>query len=122
MELNKILTHKLAEAIQKLIIGTISNNNKYSNEFSTKQAHNNWQMDPMGYCWTHGYKVRYGHNSTTCTNKRKGHKMKQTEKMSWEAARKTNIGIIPATIIVIMWSKIKMITIITISYRTTLLN
>ena len=30
-------------------------------------------MDPMRYCWTHGYKVRYGHNSATCTNKRKGH-------------------------------------------------
>jgi hypothetical protein len=27
-----------------------------------------------GYCWTHGYRVRKGHNSTTCKEKAEGHK------------------------------------------------
>ena len=75
VESNKILTNQLAEAIQKLNLRSqVSNNNKKSNDFSTKRTQNDWQMDPMGYCWTHGYKVRYGHNSATCTNKRKGHR------------------------------------------------
>lgn len=30
-------------------------------------------LDPNGYCWSHGYKVGVGHNSSTCTNKRNGH-------------------------------------------------
>jgi len=35
-------------------------------------------MDPKGYCWTHGYRVRVGHNSFTCTNKKEGHKDEAT--------------------------------------------
>ncbi len=27
-----------------------------------------------GYCWTHGYRVRKGHDSATCNNKAEGHK------------------------------------------------
>ena len=30
--------------------------------------------DPNGYCWTHGYRVRVGHDSTTCKDKAEGHK------------------------------------------------
>ena len=30
-------------------------------------------LDPNGYCWTHGYRVKVGHNSTTCSNKAEGH-------------------------------------------------
>lgn len=30
--------------------------------------------DPNGYCWTHGYKVKFGHSSKTCTNRKDGHK------------------------------------------------
>ena len=48
--------------------------NKNSNDFTTKQTQMDWQMDPTGYCWTHGYKVQYGHNSATCTYKQKGHR------------------------------------------------
>lgn len=31
-------------------------------------------LDPVGYCWSHGYKVKLGHNSQTCTTKKNGHK------------------------------------------------
>ena len=34
--------------------------------------------DPKGYCWTHGYKVRVGHNSKTCTKRAKGHQEEAT--------------------------------------------
>lgn len=29
--------------------------------------------NPMGYCWMHGYQVRVGHTSSTCTSKAEGH-------------------------------------------------
>jgi hypothetical protein len=31
------------------------------------------KLDPNGYCWTHGYMVRVGHTSATCTDKKLGH-------------------------------------------------
>ena len=34
--------------------------------------------DPNGYCWTHGYRVTYGHNSTTCHTRAPGHKENAT--------------------------------------------
>lgn len=34
--------------------------------------------DPNGYCWTHGYRVTYGHNSTTCHTRAPGHKESAT--------------------------------------------
>ena len=29
----------------------------------------NWEasLDPNGYCWSHGFKVKMGHTSMTCT-------------------------------------------------------
>ncbi len=35
-------------------------------------------LDPTGYCWTHGYQVKVGHNSATCTNKAEGHQLTAT--------------------------------------------
>ena len=35
-------------------------------------------LDPNGYCWTHGYRVKLGHNSATCTNKAEGHQLAAT--------------------------------------------
>jgi hypothetical protein len=33
------------------------------------------KLDPKGYCcWTHGYRVLLGHNSTNCKGKLGGHK------------------------------------------------
>jgi hypothetical protein len=29
--------------------------------------------DPAGYCWSHGYRVGYGHTSHTCSNPKEGH-------------------------------------------------
>ena len=34
--------------------------------------------DPEGCCWTHGYKVRKGHTSRTCTTRAEGHQEKAT--------------------------------------------
>ena len=39
---------------------------------------NKGNKDPQGYCWTHGYTVRQGHNSTTCRNKAPGHQATAT--------------------------------------------
>ena len=38
----------------------------------TKKKYNP-QLDPNGYCWTHGYRAKVGHSSATCTNKAEGH-------------------------------------------------
>ena len=35
-------------------------------------------MDPVGYCWSHGYKVKLGHCSATCTRKKPGHQIEAT--------------------------------------------
>jgi hypothetical protein len=37
------------------------------------QAENNDVWDPAGYCWTHGFKVKKGHNSKTCKTRGAGH-------------------------------------------------
>ena len=29
--------------------------------------------EPIGYCWTHGYKVRVGYSSATCNKRKAGH-------------------------------------------------
>ena len=34
--------------------------------------------DPTGYCWSHGFKVRCGHNGKTCTKRADGHKEEAT--------------------------------------------
>ena len=31
------------------------------------------QMDPVEFCWSHAYKVKLGHSSTTCTRRKHGH-------------------------------------------------
>ena len=31
------------------------------------------RMEKDGYCWSHGYKIKKGHNSTTCWYKKEGH-------------------------------------------------
>jgi hypothetical protein len=34
--------------------------------------------DPSGYCWSHGYKVKKGHNSKTCKTRGEGHQESAT--------------------------------------------
>ena len=36
--------------------------------------------DPEGYCWTHGFKCKKGHNSATCGTPHVGHKRGATRK------------------------------------------
>ncbi|KAL7474167.1 hypothetical protein ACHAW6_000154 [Cyclotella cf. meneghiniana] len=35
-------------------------------------------LDPNGYCWLHGYKVKMGHSSMTCSKRLNGHKESAT--------------------------------------------
>jgi hypothetical protein len=37
--------------------------------------HATWMLslDPLGYCWTHGYRVVCGYNSQNCSRKNEGH-------------------------------------------------
>ena len=32
-------------------------------------------FDPLDYCWSHGYKCKYGHSSATCNKKEPGHRV-----------------------------------------------
>ena len=34
--------------------------------------------DPAGYCWSHEWRVGYGHNSTTCELPKEGHQSSAT--------------------------------------------
>ncbi len=34
--------------------------------------------DPAGYCWSHGWRVGYGHNSSTCEHPKEGHQTNTT--------------------------------------------
>ena len=49
----------------------VRRNGNLGNNTRTNKGAN---KDPNGYCWTHGYNVRHGHNSATCRNKAPGHK------------------------------------------------
>eukprot|EP00957_Ditylum_brightwellii_P180298 13734791-Ditylum_brightwellii.AAC.1 len=36
------------------------------------------KFDPNGYCWVHGYRCVFGHNSKACTRLKKGHQRDAT--------------------------------------------
>ena len=38
-----------------------------------KKAPSGIKFEPNGYCWTHGYKLREGHSSSTCQKRAEGH-------------------------------------------------
>ena len=44
-----------------------------SNNNSIPSTGNLHGLDPKGYCWTHGWRVRKGHSSYTCSNQNPGH-------------------------------------------------
>ena len=46
----------------------------------TADKHADTDYDPNGYCWSHGYRVHYNHNSATCRSKKAGHKDEATRK------------------------------------------
>ena len=85
---NKLLTDQLKSALETnnaLVkrLGTTNATPTTSTNASTpKQTsrppfdHATWEanLDPAGYCWTHGYRVQNGHNSKDCKGKLGGHK------------------------------------------------
>ena len=36
-------------------------------------------LEPMGYCWSHGWRVRKGHSSSTCSRRKTGHNATATQ-------------------------------------------
>jgi hypothetical protein len=50
------------------------------------------RLDPMGYCWTHGYRMMKGHTSATCKAPMEGHKTAATRNntMGGSMANKSN--------------------------------
>jgi hypothetical protein len=55
--------------------GTAPKANYANSGDPTDKKRTKWtgKLDPNGYCWTHGYRVRLGHTSVTCTDKKSGH-------------------------------------------------
>ena len=43
------------------------------NKNSTNSTRNLHRLDPKGYCWTYGCRVRKGHSSSTCSNQKPVH-------------------------------------------------
>ena len=70
---NQKLVSQMAEAVKSLKI-LMENDVKREEERVQRVKAYNEKFDPNGYCWTHGYKVTYDHNSGTCTAKKPGHK------------------------------------------------
>ena len=70
---NKQLVEQMAQVVQAL--KTLTDNDvKREQERCQRVRSYNEKFNPTGYCWSHGYKVTYDHNSCTCTGKKTGHK------------------------------------------------
>ena len=54
-------------------IATKIDNRGSSNRNSTPSTGNLHGLDPKGYCRTHGWRVRKGNLSSTCSNQKPGH-------------------------------------------------
>ena len=70
---NKKLVQQMEEALKSIKI-LMDNDVKREKERSDRTKAYNERFDPMGYCWSHGYKVTHDHNSCNCTAKKPGHK------------------------------------------------
>ena len=79
------LTEKLAQALQTIATLTGLSDSSSTKTKSKSQQKFDLQMDPVGYCWSHGYKVKLGHCSATCTRKNEVIKMLQQELILWVA-------------------------------------
>ncbi len=84
--------HKLqaqnGELMMKLLGGQSAANAGEKKSGTTGGTH---AWDPSGYCWTHGYKVKKGHNSKTCKTRGEGHQESATRSniMGGNEANKT---------------------------------
>ena len=74
------LLRQLADMREKYeaIIAAQNQHNTPVRRNSNRNRPNKGNKDPQGYCWTHGYNVRQGHNSATCRNKAPGHQVTAT--------------------------------------------
>ncbi len=63
----------LIEAIAKLKAGSppTKQQSGCANPFHWRATKPAW--DQMGYCWTHGFRVKVGHSSATCSFPKEGH-------------------------------------------------
>jgi len=91
---NKLLTEQLAASLQANQAAGRPNANRpnapapapapapaqLGSDGRTSQARLAWEatLDPNGYCWSHGYKVKPNHNSCNCQRKLIGHKDEAT--------------------------------------------
>ena len=58
--------------MRQLTSNTPRNNNKNGKyRQATKVADD--ECDPDGYCWSHGFRVKRGHDSKTCYLRKNGH-------------------------------------------------
>ena len=64
MENNKKLTEQLENSITNI---------QPSRSFKSQSQRKIYPPDPLGYCWTHGYRMRVGHTSAACSNKAEHH-------------------------------------------------
>ena len=84
--------HKLqaqnGELMMKLLGGQSAADADAKRGGTTGEKH---AWDPSGYCWTHGYKVKKGHNSKTCKTRGEGHQESATRSniMGGNEANKT---------------------------------
>ena len=72
---NKKLTDTVASQQQEIkrllsIISALSSGRK-TNTSGNDGASGSGNFDPNGYCWWHGFKVKHGHNSSTCDKGKK---------------------------------------------------
>lgn len=74
------LTAQLATASQTIV--TLSNqpqrNRRQENNQGGGNDRYNQNLDPNGYCSTHGYKVKRGHTSRTCNTRGTNHNVAAT--------------------------------------------
>ena len=62
------LSKRLEQAVNIIAVlsGAANNHFPTTKHKTNAQPKYDLQMDPVGYCWTHGYEVKLGHNTATC--------------------------------------------------------
>ena len=77
------------------VIAVLMNVNKQEKEESKRkimrQKEYEARLNPQGYCWSCGYKVVYGHDSTTCRKRILDHKCEATRQNTMGGSSK-NMG------------------------------
>ena len=85
------LIAKLTQALQTVatLTGALAPKRRSNTQMKYDQ-----QMDPVGYCWSHGYKVKVGYIVQHALARILVIKSMQRELTSWETVRHTKIGCI----------------------------